>query len=67
MVSRLGEEDGRACFSTQEREQISGGQFLLGKKKWKEFPLPAMSHVCRTWRTPDNASGIGAVIDITGR
>lgn len=33
MVSRLGEEDGRACFSTQEREQISGGQFLLGKKK----------------------------------
>lgn len=37
MVSRLGKEDGRACFSTQEREQISGGQFLLGKKKKKKM------------------------------
>jgi len=26
-----------------------------------------MSHVCRTWKTPDNTSEIGAVIDITGR
>lgn len=39
--------------------------FLLKKKMEKGFP--AMSHVCRTWKTPDNTSEIGAVIDITGR
>lgn len=63
-----GGKDGRVCFCTQEREQISGGQFLPVKKKTgKSFSLPAMSHVCRTWRTSDNASEIGAMIDITAR
>lgn len=39
---------------------------LFGGGK-KRGGFPAMSHVCRTWKTPDNTSEIGAVIDITGR
>lgn len=41
------------------------GDLFAWKKTRDGFP--AMSHVCRTWKTPDNTREIGAVIDITGR
>lgn len=53
-------------FPRKSANRFREGNFCR-KKNVKSFSLPAMSHVCRTWRTSDNAGEIGAVIDITGR
>lgn len=70
MVSRTVAERGRVdehVFLRKHRK--SANRFregdLFAEKSGEGFP--AMSHVCRTWKTPDNTSEIGTVIDITGR
>lgn len=48
------------------RNRFREGDLFVEKKKMEE-DFPAMSHVCRTWKMPDNTSEIGAVIDIMDR
>lgn len=62
----------RKCAGQISGECFRAGHLVCGKRRrgkmgWVFGRGGEMPHVCRTWRTRDNASEIGAVIDITGR